>query len=386
MEYRNDAFLFPLVREPASRWERAGLSPAHERLFNVVAWVLVAVFVAGWTYSIATTTRHGPLDDGPVASISDQLTRSPFSDDAPPEPAFVMDEVVQQFAGAFNEDDYRGQSGKVNVVVRSPGEPLDLPAAPAGAPGAQVVLKPAEGTQGAPVSGQQAPTSPGIWNVMLQMRDAVSPAAPVSVISLVPLSAKQNGRVGTYKVGEWPFEEGGAPKPQYDPPKGLVQVTPENEDLQISEHLRLRDIMTKGQENVWPKYVVLSPRLLDKVELTIAELQAEGHPVEHIFVISGFRTPSYNETGGDPTGRASLSRHMYGDAMDICVDNNHDGRMDDLNGDGRVTVADARVIGHAAEQVEAKYPNLIGGIGIYAPTGAHSGFVHIDTRGFRARW
>ena len=33
-----------------------------------------------------------------------------------------------------------------------------------------------------------------------------------------------------------------------------------------------------------------------------------GHPVKNIFVVSGFRTPIYNVEGGDPTGRASLSR------------------------------------------------------------------------------
>jgi uncharacterized protein YcbK (DUF882 family) len=137
---------------------------------------------------------------------------------------------------------------------------------------------------------------------------------------------------------------------------------------------------------VWPKYVALQPQVLDKVELTLQELERSGHPVKDIFVVSAFRTPSYNEGGGNTAGRAALSRHMYGDAMDIAVDNDGDGRMDDLNGDGRVTVADARVIGEAADRVEKAHPELIGGIGIYSPTGAHSGFVHIDTRGYRARW
>jgi uncharacterized protein YcbK (DUF882 family) len=54
--------------------------------------------------------------------------------------------------------------------------------------------------------------------------------------------------------------------------------------------------------------------------------------------------------------------------------------------EGVVTVADAKVIGAAAERVEQAHPDLVGGIGIYSPTGAHSGFVHIDTRGYRARW
>ncbi len=77
---------------------------------------------------------------------------------------------------------------------------------------------------------------------------------------------------------------------------------------------------------------------------------------------------------------------MYGDAMDFYIDNDGDGGMDDLNGDGRVDVRDARVLAAAADQVEKDHPSLIGGVGIYAPTGAHHGFVHIDTRGYRARW
>ena len=108
--------------------------------------------------------------------------------------------------------------------------------------------------------------------------------------------------------------------------------------------------------------------------------------VGDVFLISGFRTPVYNETGGSTAGRGKLSRHMYGDAADVAIDNDGNGRMDDLTGDGRVTVADARVLAEAAEEVERRYPHLIGGIGVYRPTSAHGGFVHIDTRGYRARW
>jgi len=37
---------------------------------------------------------------------------------------------------------------------------------------------------------------------------------------------------------------------------------------------RLRDFLTKDQPNVWPKYLLLNPKLLDKLELTIQELEA----------------------------------------------------------------------------------------------------------------
>ena len=52
MEYAEDPFLFPLVTEPRSRWEKAGLSPRQERSFNRVSTLMVAIFVTGWLYSI----------------------------------------------------------------------------------------------------------------------------------------------------------------------------------------------------------------------------------------------------------------------------------------------------------------------------------------------
>ena len=118
----------------------------------------------------------------------------------------------------------------------------------------------------------------------------------------------------------------------------------------------------------------------------IGELQQRGVPVTHMAVMSGFRTPQYNRSGGDPRGRAELSRHMYGDAADVFVDNDRDGRMDDLNGDRRVDARDARVILSAVERVEREWPELTGGVGVYRASRAHGPFAHVDVRGFRARW
>jgi uncharacterized protein YcbK (DUF882 family) len=103
-------------------------------------------------------------------------------------------------------------------------------------------------------------------------------------------------------------------------------------------------------------------------------------------VMSGFRTPQYNATGGETGGRASLSRHMYGDAADVFVDNDGDGRMDDLNGDGRVNHRVAQVILDAAERVERAHPDVTGGVGVYRATPSHGPFAHVDARGNRARW
>jgi uncharacterized protein YcbK (DUF882 family) len=127
-------------------------------------------------------------------------------------------------------------------------------------------------------------------------------------------------------------------------------------------------------------------KLVDKLELVLEDLASHGIRTDGVKVMSGFRTPQYNAGGGDPRGRAALSRHMYGDASDIFIDNDGNGSMDDLNHDGKVNLNDARVILAAVTRVEAAHPSLIGGCGVYAGTSAHGPFTHIDTRGYPARW
>jgi uncharacterized protein YcbK (DUF882 family) len=102
--------------------------------------------------------------------------------------------------------------------------------------------------------------------------------------------------------------------------------------------------------------------------------------------MSGFRTPRYNHSGGNTAGRANLSRHMYGDAADVYVDNDRNGNMDDINRDGRVNTRDAEMLAQAVERVERKHPSLVGGIGVYSACCGHGPFTHVDVRGFRARW
>ena len=208
---------------------------------------------------------------------------------------------------------------------------------------------------------------------------------PFTFIALRPFSDKQNGRVGGYRIGFWPQERGRGSE-AYDNPDGFIEVTPENQDTRISEHFRLRDFLTHDQRDVWPKYLVLQRRLVDKLELVINELQAHGVSVSQYPVMSGFRTPWYNREGGRTGGRAELSRHMYGDAADVFVDNNGDGRMDDLNHDGRVDSRDARVLQKAVERVDLLHPELVGGVGVYRANRAHGPFAHVDVRGWRARW
>jgi hypothetical protein len=205
-----------------------------------------------------------------------------------------------------------------------------------------------------------------------------------SYLTKRPFADKVNGRIGQYVIGFWPGEQRHVSSRAYQNPGGFIEVTPENQDTPISQHFRLRDFLTKGQVGIWPKYLVLREELVDKLELVIEDLNARGIPVRHLSVMSGFRTPAYNGPGGD--GRSGLSRHMYGDAADVFVDNDRNGRMDDLNGDGTVDHRDARLILESVERVERRYPSLAGGVGVYRANAAHGPFAHVDVRGWRARW
>jgi hypothetical protein len=229
--------------------------------------------------------------------------------------------------------------------------------------------------------GDTAVRAPGVHDV----RDSTG-VARFAVITIRDFAEKLDGRIGSYRIGYWPAEQGQPLGGSYGNPAGFIEVTPENADTRVSEHFRLRDFLTHDQESVWPKYLVLREDLVDKLELVIAQLEADGHAVRHMSVMSGFRTPQYNATGGETGGRASLSRHMYGDAADVFVDNDGDGRMDDLNRDGRVDHRDAQVILDAAERVERAHPDVAGGVGVYRATASHGPFAHVDVRGNRARW
>ncbi|HUQ79581.1 MAG TPA: hypothetical protein VM076_00515 [Gemmatimonadaceae bacterium] len=205
-----------------------------------------------------------------------------------------------------------------------------------------------------------------------------------SFITLRPWREKRGAYVGPYRMGWWPGERT-VVAANYENPTGFIEVTPENRNTRLSAHFHLNDFLTHDQDQVWPKYVVLREALLDKLELVLTTMEASGVPSTNVRVLSGFRAPYYN-AGLVAEGAARASRHQFGDASDIIIDTDHDGRMDDLNRDGRVDFRDTEVILRAVERVERTYPELVGGLGLYAGMGPSGPFAHIDVRGSRARW
>lgn len=378
------ALHFP--RHRASRWHRSGLSARGERWFDRIGFTVLLLFVGSWAWTIAEA-RERPDDErraglsAPTARIASALT-----DPTAPSAAYLTGAALAAFAPL------RGESGRLRAVIVDQGDSLPVDSLPEGASVAFADHDGALGDSAAvPVAGASAsegdavaPRASGIWQLVLAAGSALQPVKEFAVITRRPLADRRNGRVGLYYIGTWPTERGA--HAGYRTPSGFIEVTPENQDTYVSEHFQLRDFLTKGQANVWPKYLVLDMRLVDKLELVLAELREQGVDTKGVVVMSGFRTPSYNASGGNTAGRASLSRHMYGDASDVFIDNDGDGWMDDIDRDGRRDVGDARFLAAAAERVEREHPSLVGGIGIYRPGPGHGPFVHVDTRGFRARW
>ncbi|HEY0671738.1 MAG TPA: D-Ala-D-Ala carboxypeptidase family metallohydrolase [Longimicrobiales bacterium] len=286
---------------------------------------------------------------------------------------------------------FAGRSGALRVRIMMPGQAVEVPLKwdqprPADARYRWVgVYGTSESTPSAPLTTNdlQAPGEPGIYELEISGNGTASRLSDARLLVKVPFNTKSSGRIGAYRIGSYPTANQSSSR--YAPPEGLIEVTRENQQLRVSDHFTLREFLTHDQPDVWPKYVIVSPTMLDKLELVMTELSASGVPAHRMVVMSGYRTPQYNERGLS-NGRAKLSRHQYGDAADVWVDNDGDWYIDDLNRDGRRDTGDARVMLRAVDAVEQKFPELLGGAGLYRDNGAHGPFIHIDTRGSKARW
>ena len=223
-----------------------------------------------------------------------------------------------------------------------------------------------------------APDLPGVYRLALSQKGVEQVITEPAVAVLTPFAEKVGGFLGGYRIGTYIAERLGR-RAQKERPDGFIQVTEDMLDLQVSRHFRIRDFVTHdGQDEVWPKYVALDPRLLDKLELVMAKLaQFRGEdslPTMALDVHSGFRTPAYNRT---VDRSAKDSRHQYGDAADVVID---------ADRDGRITMKDIKLIVRAVDQVEKEHPALVGGVGQYVSRHYRTPYVHIDARGTRSRW
>jgi len=203
----------------------------------------------------------------------------------------------------------------------------------------------------------------------------------LNVFVMVPYDGSKE--LNGYQIGEYQT------KPlrgleAYKVPDGFIEVTQDNQDVWVSPHFQLRQFLCR-QKSDYPKYLRLDPKLLIKLELILQEVQQAGIAASSFYVVSGYRTPYYNSSIGNKT---KYSRHFYGDAADIFVDIDGDGKMDDLNDDDEVTNEDPRYLYDLVDSLvdQKNYQPYKGGLGFYGMNEARTGFIHVDVRGQKVRW
>jgi uncharacterized protein YcbK (DUF882 family) len=299
------------------------------------------------------------------------------------------------FASPFNRDLYiapladarpsvnaYGTSGEVRFQIALPGQLVEYPLEVSGDPASLAYQwvrlgdsAPADSVRTLSGATVLAPPTPGFYRLSVVSGETRAVVEELTLAVLVPFSQKMGTTLNGYRIGTYLAERINARKREH--PDGFVEVTSANADLPVSKHFKLSDFLTRDGQETWPRYAAISPRLLDKLELVLAELARQRGDSARVglsvSVHSGYRTPSYNLINRF----ADDSRHQYGDAADVAID---------ANGDGRYSVADSRLVALAVESVERDHPELVGGMGLYAGPKYHTPYVHIDARGHRARW
>jgi hypothetical protein len=227
------------------------------------------------------------------------------------------------------------------------------------------------------------PEKTGLHKLIIR-HETTEESMMLHVFVLIPFSAISEGKLNGCRIGSYPSIPLKYKQRDYQNPKGLIEVTPENEETFISPNFKLKQFICKQPQD-YPKYVVLSSKLLIKLELIIDALNENGIKCNSFKIMSGYRTPHYNEA----IGNVKFSRHIYGTAADFFIDESPvDGEMDDINKDGKIDIQDAKEIYDVIESLskDPAYNYYLGGLSAYKKNAVHGPFVHIDVRGYRARW
>jgi hypothetical protein len=332
--------------------------PVRKRHTAKIVWVAVGAIAAIGAFQFLQAANY--TTQKPIGTY---LTR-------------VVVPLAEPSASAF------GRSGEVKLAFAMPGQTISYPLDVHGDPTSLQYAWVRNGdtalaTTARSLTGDQvvAPSMAGFYRFALIKSGAQRSIEGLTLAVLVPFEEKEGVMLRGYRIGTYLAERVSG---RQAPPQGFLEITPADVDIPITKHLRVGDFLNHDQQGVWPSYAAINPKLLDKLELVIQEI-ARWHGDKavadiEIDVHSGFRAPEHNRR----IQRAARdSQHQYGDAADVAID---------ANGDGKITAIDSRMVGLAVEIVELKHPDLVGGLGIYTSGHSSTNYVHIDVRGRRARW
>lgn len=226
-----------------------------------------------------------------------------------------------------------------------------------------------------------APAAPGFHQGRIISLDRAD-TMHLQIFVMVPRSAMKGETLDGYLIGHYPTVAL-RNLDVYRPPEGFIKATAADLERRLTPHFTLGQFLCK-QHGDFPKYMALQERLLIKLEYLLQKVNEKGYACETFAIMSGYRTPAYNRR----IGNRKYSQHCYGGAADIYIDADLDQIMDDLNKDGRRDYADAGVLFQVADWLSRAewFAPYIGGLARYRANRRHGPFVHVDVRGFSARW
>ena len=205
----------------------------------------------------------------------------------------------------------------------------------------------------------------------------------INVFVLHPYENKNGQYLEDFRIGYYP-EIPADKKEMYSKPKGFLKIDQSLLELNLTPHFKMKQFLT-GQSSDLPQFIAIQESLILKLEFFLEEVNKAGYYAESFGIVSLYRTPYFNKKIGNNT---DFSRHLFGDAADIYIDNSGNEWMDDLNGDGQFTKADSDILADLAVKFDQKeeFNDLQGGVCSYKGNGVRGPFLHIDTRGRHITW
>jgi hypothetical protein len=231
----------------------------------------------------------------------------------------------------------------------------------------------------------QAPKETGNYSLTIKLRGSNlrSSKIKLNVFVLIPFEKKEGKYLEGFRIGNYPKVPTDKRK-HYSKPEGFFKIDESNLNIKLTPHFKVKKFLT-NQSQEFPQYIVIQESLLLKLEYFLEEINKAGIKADSFGIVSSYRSPYFNKKIGNNTG---LSRHVFGDAADIYIDNSGNDWMDDLNGDGHSNINDANILYNLAVKFDQKdkFSQLKGGVCSYKGNGVRGPFIHIDTRGYHVSW
>lgn len=231
----------------------------------------------------------------------------------------------------------------------------------------------------------KAHTESGHYQAIIREKNGEESASEIKInVFVLHSRAEKNGQyLDDFRIGYYP-EISADKKEYYSKPDGFLKIDQSLLEVKLTPNFKMKQFLT-NQSKELPQYIAIQEPLLLKLEFFLEEVNKAGYYAETFGIVSIYRTPYFNKKIGNNT---NLSRHLFGDAADIYIDNTGNQWMDDLNGDGQSTIADSDILYDLAVKFDQKeeFAYLQGGVSSYKGNGVRGPFIHIDTRGFHVSW